>query len=77
MIRIESFEDHPQHLEFIVTDGPRQALVLLEKRSGRVARAEAVGGADTASCFSFADEAAAWLESNCRPKRLGRQATAA
>ncbi len=75
-MHIESFNDHPQHLEFVVSDGPKQALVLLEKRSGRVARAEAVGGADVATCDSFAGEVAAWLNTYAKPKYLTRSAAA-
>ena len=69
-MHIVHFTDHPQHLEFIVEDGPRQALVLLEKKTGKVVRAEAVGGACATDCFSFADEAGAWLSRHARPKRL-------
>jgi hypothetical protein len=74
-MHIVHFTDHPQHLEFIVEDGARQAMVLLEKKSGKVVRAEAVGGACANDCFSFADEAGAWLSRYARPKRLtGRRA---
>lgn len=77
VMHIESFTNHPQHLEFIVSDGPKQALMLLEKRSGQVSRAEAVGGSDVASCESFANEVAAWLNAHAKPKYLARSATAA
>ncbi len=62
---------------FTVTDGERVAHVVIEKNTGKVVSAEAVGASDVSSCFSFADEAAAWLSARTRPKRLGRSATAA
>lgn len=76
-MHIESFTDHPQHLEFVVRDGARQAVAIVGKQSGKVDRCEAVGGADATSCWAFADEVATWLNANMRPKYISRAATAA
>lgn len=75
---IERFsDDHPDHLEVLVRDGARQALVVMEKRSNRVLQCEAVGSADRAGDHSFAEEASAWLTARVRPKYLGRASAAA
>lgn len=74
-MHIERFSDsHPDHLEVVLRDGERLALVVLEKRTNRVARAEAVGSSDAAGDHSFADEASAWLGDRLRPRYLQRVA---
>lgn len=76
-MHIESFADHPKHLEVIVRDGAREALVVVDKRTATKLSAEAVGASDVAGDASFADDAAAWLCARLRPKRLGHSVVAA
>lgn len=76
-MHIESFEDSPRHLVFLVVDGTRAASIIVEKATNALVTAEAVGSPDTAGDLSFAHEASAWLCARIRPKRLGRTATAA
>jgi hypothetical protein len=53
-------EQDQQHTAFVVAEGARLAMVLVERATGAM-RAEAVGGASDADCALFADEAKAWL----------------
>lgn len=53
-------EQDATHHAFVVSDGVRLAMVLVERETGRV-QAEAVGGATDGECRAFAEEAKSWL----------------